>query len=106
MYLPYHYPSQYPNFDGFGFSLAEVDRLSGSDHILMSEMQQRVAALTGIPVHADDAGHGGLESDSRFFGGSCRDTGQSCLLDRQNCSNMTIIFDDYFSSRMSTLATG
>ena len=35
-----------------------MDRLSGSDHILMSEMQQRVAALTGIPVHADDAGHG------------------------------------------------
>lgn len=68
MYLPYHYPSQYPNFDCFGFSLAEVDRLSGSDHILMSEMQQRVAALTGIPVHADDAGHGGLESDSVFLG--------------------------------------
>jgi len=69
-----------------------VDRLSGSDHILMSEMQQRVAALTGIPVHADDAGHGGLESDARFFGGSCRDMGQSCLLDRQNCSNMTIYY--------------
>ena len=33
----------------------QVERLAGADHVLMSEMQRRVAELTGIPVHGNDA---------------------------------------------------
>ena len=41
----------------------QVGRLAGADHVLMTEMQRRVAELTGIPVHADEpmTKSGGLE---------------------------------------------
>ncbi|CAE7556073.1 RPL34 [Symbiodinium natans] len=36
---------------GVATASLEVSQLSGEDHELMSEMQQRVANLTGIPIH-------------------------------------------------------
>ena len=54
----------------------QVGRLAGAEHVLMTEMQRRVAELTGIPVHADEAmaksgGRGKtLQKTMRFLNGN------------------------------------
>eukprot|EP00435_Cladocopium_sp_Y103_P060606 s361_g22.t1 len=39
---------------GVATASLQVERLAGEDHVLMSELQRRVAELTGIPVHSDE----------------------------------------------------
>ncbi|OLP87364.1 putative prolyl 4-hydroxylase 10 [Symbiodinium microadriaticum] len=39
---------------GVATASLEVSRLSGADKLLMQEMQQRVATLTGIPIHGQE----------------------------------------------------